>query len=284
MIDHQYINLCRKLIQEGTWIHNERTGKKCLTLKKAIFEYNPVMSEDGAYFNNLPMDTTRQSFWKSAVAELLGYLRGYDNAYDFVALGTKTWLANASSPSWTSNPHYRGDGDMGKCYGVIGHDFGGVNQFTKVYENLKMGIDDRGEIITFWKPDDFDKACLRPCMYQHHFSLIQKDLSLISYQRSCDVPLGLNFNMIQVFVFLCLMARITGNKPTEATHIIVNPHIYEDQYDTMLIQIQREPMDLPILWINPRIKDWDDVLKCNTDDFDVICYQSHGPLKYPMSV
>ena len=108
-----------------------------------------------------------------------------------------------------------------------------IDQLRKIVNNLSRGIDDRGEILTFFNPGEFDLGCLRPCMHTHTFSLVGDTLHLTSYQRSCDVPLGLNFNQIQVFTFLALMAQITGNKPGKAYHKIVNAHIYEDQLELM---------------------------------------------------
>lgn len=88
-------------------------------------------------------------------------------------------------------------------------------------------------------------------MYSHHFSLLGDTLYLNSTQRSCDVPLGLNFNMVQVYVFLAIMAQITGKKPGLAYHKIVNAHIYEDQLELMRdVQLKREPLAAPTFRIN----------------------------------
>ncbi|UYF10825.1 thymidylate synthase [Vibrio phage 12VC501] len=282
MIDYQYIQLCKRILAEGKWVTNQRTGKRCLTIRNATFHYTPLLYGNG-WYGNFPLDTTRKSFWKAAIAELLGYLKGYTNAHEFQALGAPTWINNAYNPVWLENPNCKGGGDMGHCYGSVGHNFGGVNQFKKVYDDLSAGIDDRGEIITFWKPDDFDKACLRPCMFQHHFTLIDDQLSLTSYQRSCDVPLGLNFNMIQVYVFLVLMAQITGNQPLGATHHIVNAHMYEDQVELMEEQVKRQPLDMPKLWVNPNIITWDDLMNATLDDFKVEDYKHHPAIKYPFT-
>ena len=129
-------------------------------------------------------------------------------------------------------------------------------------------------------------GCLRPCMYSHHFSLLGDTLYLNSTQRSCDVPLGLNFNMVQVYFFLAIMAQITGHKPGKAYHKIVNAHIYEDQLDLMQnVQLKREPFDSPTLKINPNIKTLEDLETWVTvDDFEVIGYQYHDPISYPFSV
>ena len=129
-------------------------------------------------------------------------------------------------------------------------------------------------------------GCLRPCMYSHHFSLLGDTLYLNSTQRSCDVPLGLNFNMVQVYVFLAIMAQITGKKPGVAYHKIVNAHIYEDQLELMRdVQLKRAPLPAATFHINPKITSLQDLETWVTlDDFDVQGYQCHDPIKYAFSV
>lgn len=281
----QYLDLCNRIINEGTWIENERTGKRCLTVINADLQY-----EVGA--NQFPMITTRKSYYKAAIAEFLGYIRGYDNAADFRALGTKTWDANANlNEAWLNNPHRKGEDDMGRVYGVQARSWKTpegetIDQLRKVVDNLKNGIDDRAEIITFYNPGEFHLGCLRPCMHTHTFSLIGDTLHLTSYQRSCDVPLGLNFNQVQVFTFLALMARITGKKAGTAYHKIVNAHIYEDQLELMRdVQLKREPFPSPQLHISDRITSLEDLETWVTmDDFTVTGYQHHDPIAYPFSV
>ena len=180
---------------------------------------------------------------------------------------------------------------MGRVYGVQGRSWRKPNgehldQLRKIVNNLSKGIDDRGEILTFYNPGEFDLGCLRPCMHTHTFSLLDDTLYLTSYQRSCDVPLGLNFNQIQVFTFLALMAQITGKKAGQAFHQIVNAHIYEDQLELMRdVQLKREPFPSPTLEINPDIKSLADLETWVTmDDFKVTGYQCHEPIKYPFSV
>ncbi|WP_406610609.1 thymidylate synthase [Agarivorans sp. JK6] len=281
----QYLDLCQRIVDEGTWIENERTGKRCLTIINADLEYDVANNE-------FPLVTTRKSYWKAAIAELLGYIRGLDNAADFKALGTPTWLANANeNEAWLNNPARKGDNDMGRVYGVQGRSWrkpegGSVDQLKKIVDDLSKGIDDRGEILSFYNPGEFHLGCLRPCMHTHTFSLLGDTLYLTSSQRSCDVPLGQNFNQIQVFTFLALMAQITGHKPGKAYHKIVNAHIYEDQLELMRdVQLKREPFAAPKLHINPDIKSLEDLETWVTlDDFEVTGYQYHDPIAYPFSV
>lgn len=277
----QYIELGTKIINKGYWVSNERTNSKCLTIINYDLTYRP---------NEFPLITTRKSYWKPAIAELIGYIRGYSNAADFRRLGTKTWDANANNPAWTSSPYYKGEGDMGRVYGVQGRRWltptgGHIDQLRKVVEHLRAGIDDRGEIISFYNPGEFHMGCLRPCMYSHHFSLLGDTLYLNSTQRSCDVPLGLNFNMVQVYVFGVLMAQITGKIFGGAYHKIVNAHLYENQLELFKQQIERMPFPHPIFSINPDIKTLHDLETWVTvDDFHVEDYMCHNPIQYPFTV
>ena len=281
----QYLELCQRIVDQGQWVENKRTGTRCLTVINADLEYDVAN-------NQFPMITTRKSYYKAAIAELLGYLRGYDSAEQFRNIGCKTWDANANeNNAWLNNPNRKGEDDMGRVYGVQGRgwqrpDGSTLDQLAKVINNLKSGIDDRGEIITFYNPGEFELGCLRPCMHTHTFSLLGDTLYLTSYQRSCDVPLGLNFNQIQCFVLLALVAQITGLKAGKAYHKITNAHIYENQLDLMRdVQLKREPFASPQLKINPEIKSLEDIETWVTrDDFEVVGYQCHEAIQYPFSV
>ncbi|WMY94789.1 MAG: thymidylate synthase [Arsenophonus sp.] len=282
---YQYLNLCKRIINEGYWIKNKRTGVRCLTVINVDFEYDVAN-------NKFPLITTRKSFYKPAISELLGYIRGYCNASQFRDLGCNTWNANANENlAWINNPNRKGKDDMGRVYGVQGRswrrlDGTCLDQLKKVINHLSMGIDDRAEIITFYNPGEFDLGCLRPCMHTHTFSILGDKLYLTSYQRSCDVALGLNFNQIQCFVLLALIAQITGYKVGKAYHKIVNAHIYENQLSIMCdIQLKRIPYRLPKLIINPDIKTLKDIETWVTSkDFSVIDYQYHNAIKYPFTV
>jgi len=281
----EYIDLCERIIDEGKWVTNERTGKRCLTVIDANFTYD--VSE-----GKLPVLTTKKLFWKPAIAEMLGYLRGYTSAAQFRALGCNTWNANANdNEAWLNNPYRKGEDDMGHCYGDQGRRFmdrDGVpfDQLKKIVDNLSKGYDDRREILTFWNPAEINRACLASCMHTHTFSVLGDKLYLTSYQRSDDIPLGHGFNQIQVAWLLMIMAQITGLKPAKAFHKIVNAHIYEDQLELMQeVQLKREPLELPTLKINPDIKTLADLETwVSLDDFTLENYEHHPAIKYPFSV
>lgn len=135
----QYLDLCNRIVNEGKWVSNERTAKRCLTVINADLTYDV---ENGEF----PLVTTRRSYWKSAIAELLGYIRGYDNAADFRSLGTKSWDANANeNAAWLSNPYRKGEDDMGLVYGAVGRNFpkpdgGAVDLLHQIVSDLKKGL------------------------------------------------------------------------------------------------------------------------------------------------
>jgi thymidylate synthase len=281
----QYLELCRRVIEDGVWIENKRTGKRCLTIINADFEYDLSTGK-------LPVLTTKKLHWKPAIAEMLGYIRGYSNAADFRKIGCNTWNANSNkNESWLANPFRKGTDDMGRCYGAQGRDWRNpegksIDQLLNVYNDLKKGIDNRSEILTFWNPGELDRACLNSCMHTHTFSILGNKLYLTSYQRSDDLPLGHGFNQVQVGWFLMIMAQITGLKPAKAFHKIVNVHIYEDQIERLRdIQLKRVPFPQPTLKINPQIKTLRDLETWVTvEDFELINYKHHPPIKYEFSV
>lgn len=282
--EQQYLNVLRQIHNEGVDIPNARTGVSCRTIINADMVYDVGRNE-------FPLITTRKSYWKQAIAELLGYLRGYTSAEQFRQLGCKTWDANANeNQAWLTNPNRKGVDDVGLIYGAVGrnwpkHDGSTIDLLYKVYNNLKQGIDDRGETFTFWHPGMFELGCLRPCMHTHTFSLVGKDLYLTSFQRSSDWPIGTNFNMVQCFTFLALMAQITGNNARLAYHKNVNAHIYNNQLPFVEEQLSREPFAPPQLIINPHINCLEDLLTwVNLDDFTVVGYEHHPAIKYPFSV
>ncbi len=135
----QYLDLCNRIVSEGKWVANERTGKHCLTVINADLTYDVEKGE-------FPLVTTRRSYWKAAIAELLGYIRGYSNAADFRQLGTKSWDANANeNAQWLANPYRKGEDDMGLVYGAVGRNFpkpdgGSVDLLRQIVDDLKKEL------------------------------------------------------------------------------------------------------------------------------------------------
>ena len=279
----QYLNLMKRIHKDGVWITNKRTGKKA----KTVISHNLTYGAD-----DFPLVTTRQSYWKSAIAELIGYLRGYDNAAQFRAIGCNTWNANANdNEAWLKNSNRKGADDMGLVYGAVAKrtpdgTARGTNTILPVIMDILQGIDNRGEIINFWNAGVFDQGCLRPCMYSHQFSVLGDTLHLDSVQRSCDVPLGLNFNMVQCYALLAIMSKLSGLRMGECNHRVVNAHIYDNQYNLTFQQVVRRPKCSGKLIISNELDSYSTLLT-HPDPvslFNVEGYEHHLPIKYPFAV
>lgn len=292
--EEQYLDNLRRIYETGTDLKNERTGQICRTVINIDQTYD-------ASTNKAPLLTSRQIINPHlSIAELLGYIKGVSSAAQFRELGTKSWDANANqNAAWLANPNRTGEDDVGIIYGGVAKNWpiqpakGGtlhptrssIDLFHKVYNNLKKGVDDRGEIITFWNPGMFHLGALRPCMYEHQFSLLGDDLYLNSTQRSNDWPLGCTANMLQVWLLLRLMAQITGKNPKHAFHRSVNAHIYGNQLDLVPTQLERRVLEEPTIEINPAIKTLEDLETWVTvKDFKITYLDYHPPIKYPFSV
>lgn len=232
--EEEYLNLIKHILEEGVSIKNDRTGRECLTIPEYTFEYSE---------HDIPLLTTRPSYPVSALAEILGYLRRYEWADQFDNIGAKTWYVNANqTEAWLENPNRLGENHIGKCYGAALEEY----EIKDLLLKLNNGIDDRGLILNFWKPEMFELGCLRPCMYQHVFSIIGDTLYLNSYQRSCDVMCGLNFNSLQVWFLLKLICEITGLKFGKAKHHIVNVHIYDKHLEGVSELLTRKTQELDV--------------------------------------
>ncbi|WP_275276247.1 thymidylate synthase [Klebsiella quasipneumoniae] len=283
--EQQYLDLGERILEEGVWVENKRTGVRCLTVINADLEYDVG---NGI----VPVITTRPVPYRGGIGEFIGYLQGVDNAADLRALGSNTWNANANeNESWLKNPHRKGEDDLGRIYGVQGRDwtnqFGArFDQLKKIINNLKQGIDDRGEIITFWNPGEFEYGCLRPCMHTHHFSLLGDTLYLNSTSRSFDLPLGGPANLLQAYLFLQLIAQVCNLKPGKVYHKVINAHIYENQVELFKKQLKRVPIkDATQLWINPDICSLEHIDKMTKNDVKLIGYFSdYDPIVYPFTV
>lgn len=280
--EEQYLNLMNRVINDGVDTYNERTGKNCRTVINADLEYAP---------DDFPLCTTRKSYWKQAIAEVIGYLRGYSNASQFRKIGCNTWNANANeNDAWLHNINRKGKDDLGMAYGSGSYnledpDGNIVNTVQELLKNLNQRNDDRGLILSFWNPHLFGHSALRPCMHTHTFSILEDTLHLTSYQRSCDMPLGGNFNMIQVYALLKIMCHIFGYNQGNCYHKIVNAHIYEDQIYLVRKQLSRKPLGSPDLTISDEfglfeLMNHPDPLRF----FGITHYNHHEPINYPFSV
>jgi len=291
--EQQYLQLLRNIVDHGSVLHNERTGKDC------HFYHGDMMKFDLST-GNFPLLTTKKMAYKSMVGEEIAFVRGCDNAADFRALRCGFWDANANeSKDWLANPNRKGEDDLGRVYGVQARDWQGyswdneihqivqndpVDQLKNCIDKLSQGIDDRRLIVTHLNPGEIDQQALPPCHMMYQFGIRDGHLDLCMYQRSCDTPLGIPMNIASYALKLLWVAQITGLKPGVFTHFMWNIHVYEDQYDDIFQQLEREPFDPPQMWINPEIKTLEDMETWVTpDDFKIQNYKYHEKIKYAFS-
>lgn len=306
--EQQYLDILKDIVDNGTWVYNERTKTRCKTIIDRIITIDPNQG--------IPVLTTKRTFFRAAIGEMLGYIRGYDNIKQFHKLGVKTWDANANNPVWLENKNRRREGDLGLIYGALGNRVhvleysdgsngntgkvpwrmkvstdGRINWMRHIVSSLKVGNDDRGLIWNFWNPGLFHLGCLRPCMYEHQFSILGNKLYLSSNQRSQDVCLGGPFNLIQVYFLLWVMAKLSGLEMGQATLRVVNCHIYENQMDGALTQLEREPYPTPKLVCNKEITYESVFGLCENEednlhprDFSLEGYQHHPAVVFPFTV
>lgn len=280
----QYKDLLQKVVDKGIWKEN-RTG---ISTKSIIGAYMQFDLSKGLF----PLVTIKQTYWKQAVAEMLCFLRGYDNAAEFRKMGCTVWDANANeNKEWLENIHRKGKDDLGRLYGKQGRNwkcegFIDIDQLKNVYKDLKQGIDNRREIITYWNPGELCLMALPPCHLLHQFSIQGDELHLCMYQRSADLGLGVPFNIVGYSWLLLVMAQITGLKPGKFNHFIADAHIYKDHIEGVMTMLSRDPKEQTAkMIINPKIKTLEDLETWVTiEDFSVVNYNYHGSIKMNMAV
>jgi len=282
----QYKDLLQKTVTEGV-VKENRTGINTTGIIGAHMQFDMA---DG-----FPIVTLKKTYWKQSVAEMLCFLRGYSNAADFRAMGCNVWDQNANeNEQWLNNPNRKGEDDLGRVYGVQARDYKSydpgiisitTDQLRKVYNDLKQGIDNRREIVTHWNPGEMDRMALPPCHLLYQFSIQGDELHLTMYQRSCDMALGVPFNMVGYSWLLMVMAQITGLKAGKFNHFLTDIHIYENHLEGVNEMLKREPVALPKMTINPEIKTLEDLETWVTlNDFELEGYESHPAIKLSMAV
>lgn len=250
--DQQYLNLCQNIIEKGTKVSN-RTGVDTIKLPHQILQFD--LSEE------FPILTTKFVAFKTAVWEMLWFYQAQTNDV--------TWLQDRGVKIWNEweideNGDYLGK-HFGKEYAhTIGTAYGYVVGHYKMVQNLietiKNNPTDRRMIMSLWQDEFVPKAALPSCVWSTEWDITDGNLNCMVHQRSCDVPLGLPFNITQYAVLVNMMAHVTGLNPGIMTWTINNAHIYENQLDGIAEQLRRyrELGDFPApkLWLNPEVSDF----------------------------
>ncbi len=272
----QYLNLLNKILKEGI-DRSDRTGVGTRSIFGCQMRFK---ISDG-----FPAVTTKKLAFNVVKAELLWFLKGSDDVNVLKRMGAHIWDANAQAPYWVKKARF--PGDVGRIYGVQWRKWQTFysdipfDQIKYVIEQIKKDPYSRRHLITAWNPEDLDKMALPPCHVLSQFYVANGKLSLLMYQRSCDMFLGVPFNIASYSLLLCMVAQVTNLEPYEFIHILGDAHIYHNHFQQVKEQLKRKPYPLPTLWLNPEVKDID---KFTLDDIKLLNYLYHPPLKAPMAV
>lgn len=277
-MEKAYLDLLRKVMDEGV-DRDDRTGVGT----RALFGQTMRFSmKDG-----FPALTTKKLAWKAVKSELLWFLEGTgdENRLKEILGSDKTiWSANADAPYWKDKAAF--PGDLGRVYGVQWRhwkrpDGTEVDQIAEAVRLIKEEPTSRRIIVTAWNPGELDLMALPPCHMFMQFFVADGKLSLFMHQRSCDMFLGVPFNIASYSLLLHMVAQVTGLTAHEFVHSLGDTHVYQNHFDAVKEQLSREPLPPPRLKLNPAVKD---IGGFTMDDIALEGYESHPSIKAPMAV
>jgi len=274
--EQQYLDIMKDILKNGKE-HKNRTEESTLRLK------NKTMSFD--LTKGFPLLTTKKMFFKGIVTELLWFLKGDTNIKYLNENGNHIWDKNQLD--FHNKRKAKGieteKGDCGYIYGKQWRDFNGIDQIKDLVHNLKNNPNSRRHIVSAWNPKDIHPyiSCLPPCHVMFQCFVEGNKLSLTLYQRSGDFFLGVPFNIASYSLLTHLLAKSCNLKAKEFFHIIGDCHIYKNHINQCKEQISRNILDMPKLLINENKKD---LFAFEVDDFKIINYNPHLPIKADMAI
>ena len=273
-----YLDALKFCYENGDFV-TSRAGN----VKKAFGYQMRFNLEDG-----FPAVTTKKLAWKAVVSELLWFLEGsnderrlaeilYDDKRENLEDKKTIWTQNAEADYWKDKSKFIGD--VGKIYGVQWRNFNGVDQIQELIEGLKKNPNSRRHILTAWNPSEINEMSLPPCHAFSQFFVSNNKLSCQLYQRSCDMFLGVPFNIASYSLLIHILAEECKLGVGDFIHSLGDFHIYEEHFDQVKIQLTREPKQLPTLkFLTKKINDY------KTKDFELHNYEPHPKIVAPMNV
>jgi thymidylate synthase len=283
-----YLELLHRVMTHGKR-HENRTGVATRRILGAQLDY--YMDE------GFPAVTTKKLAFGAVKGELLGFIRGCTSAADFRDLGCQIWNQNANeNNAWMTNPHRKGVDDLGRIYGAqwrswaIG-ELHCYDQLANAVHMIKHDPESRRIIVNAWQPAELDQMALPPChvLHQYHVDVEAGTLSMTMYQRSCDLFLGVPFNIASYALLLHLVAKATGLKADQLSMFLADVHIYENHFEQVKEQLRRPLIQLPSLHISERLPlgalspiEWLDSLVPADITLDDYC--PHAAIPAPMAV
>jgi thymidylate synthase len=271
----QYLDALNYILKNGTDRPN-RTGIPSRAVFGMQMRYH---MNDG-----FPAVTTKKFAFKTMKAELLWFISGSSDVKKLQELGCHIWDANAEAEYW--KPKARFEGDLGRVYGVQWRSWlkpngSIIDQLQDVIQRIKKQPYDRRLIVMAWNPGELDEMALPPCHTFFQFFVANNTLSLQMYQRSCDMFLGVPFNIASYSLLLHMIAQVTGLTAGEFIHVLGDAHIYHNHFDQVREQLLRDPLPLPKLVLNKSVTDINDF---NMDTIQLTGYEHYPPIKADMAI
>ena len=262
----QYLDLLDHVMTNGVK-KEDRTGTGTIS----VFGYQMRFDLQEGF----PVLTTKKLHLRSIIHELLWFLKGSTNVEYLHENRVSIW------DEWADEK-----GDLGPIYGHQWRSWPApdgrkIDQIKNVIESIKSNPDSRRHIVSAWNVGELDKMALPPCHILFQFYVADGKLSTQLYQRSCDIFLGVPFNIASYSLLTMMIAQVTGLQPGEFVHTLGDAHIYLNHMDQVKLQLTREPYPLPEMRINPERKDIDDFV---FEDFELVGYESHPHIKGEISV
>ena len=262
----QYLELLDHVLSKGAR-KADRTG----TGTMSVFGYQ--MRFDLA--DGFPLMTTKKLHLKSILHELLWFISGSTNTAYLKEKGVKIW------DEWAD-----AYGDLGPIYGYQWRSWPAadgrkIDQLATVIKSIRENPDSRRHIVSAWNPGEIEKMALPPCHILFQFYVADGRLSCQLYQRSCDIFLGVPFNIASYALLTHMVAQVTSLKPGEFIHTLGDAHIYLNHIEQVKLQLTREPYALPEMKLNPAVTGID---LFRYEDFELSGYMAHPHIKGDISV
>jgi len=262
----QYLDLMRRVRDTGVF-KNDRTG----TGTYSVFGHQ--MRFDLA--EGFPLVTTKKMFVKGIVHELLWFLQGSTNVGYLQDHGVHIW------DEWADE-----HGELGPVYGSQWRswpapDGGTIDQIARVVHDIRHNPDSRRLIVSAWNVAEVDRMALPPCHTLFQFYVAEGRLSCQLYQRSADVFLGVPFNIASYALLTLMVAQVCDLEPGEFVHTFGDAHLYANHLEQADRQLEREPLPLPTMRLNPEVRD---IFGFRYGDFTLEGYRSHAGIKAPIAV